>query len=197
MAASAADSDGLAPGTNRLASLTGGSGPRSISYDARGNPLSETRPGGLSITAAYDGCARLTGYTRTGASALTHVYNGLDDRVATTRGAQTRRYVYNGQGRVIGEYGTSATDVKAEFIWLHPEAANDTLPFGGDDGTGGYAPLAVVTPDSASPGTTKLSWVHGNHLGVPVSYTDAAGTVIAAPHRLRRPRLPGAKPDPR
>jgi RHS repeat-associated protein len=42
---------------------------------------------------------------------------------------------------------------------------------GGDDGAGGYAPLAIVT------GTT-LNWVHSDHLGVPVAYTNTAGTAV-------------------
>jgi hypothetical protein len=39
-------------------------------------------------------------------------------------------------GRVLGEYGASAADVKAEYFWLATEAANDNRIFGGDDGTG-------------------------------------------------------------
>ena len=66
---------------------------------------------------------------------------------------------------------------------MSPDAANDNQPFGGDDGTGGYEPLAVVN------GTT-LSWVHGNHLGVPVLYTDVTGTATTpAAHSL--PGFPG------
>jgi hypothetical protein len=34
--------------------------------------------------------------------------------------------------------------VIAERIWMTP-AANDGGAFGGDDGTGGYAPFAIVT----------------------------------------------------
>jgi hypothetical protein len=44
--------------------------------------------------------------------------------------------MYDADGRVLGEYGASATDVKAEYIWLLPEAG-DAGSFGGDDGTGG------------------------------------------------------------
>jgi RHS repeat-associated protein len=180
------ESDGyaLSAGTNRLASITMPSGTRSIAYDGRGNPTGETRPAAVSVTTAYDGYARLTSYTRTGEANLAHVYNGLDDRVATTRGTDTRRFVTDADGRAIGEYGTSATDVKAEFIWMSAEVANDNQPFGGDDGTGGYAPLAVVE------GTT-LKWVHGNHLGVPVTMTDAAGTALALGGDYMLPGFPG------
>jgi hypothetical protein len=59
---------------------------------------------------------------------------------------------------------------------LHPD--NDNTPFGGDDGIGGYAPLAVAVPDTAT--TTKLHWVHGNHMGVPLATTDATGAVVTS-----------------
>jgi hypothetical protein len=47
---------------------------------------------------------------------------------------------------VLGEYGTSANDVRAEFIWMSPQVGDSGM-FGGDDGTpesggGGYMPLA-------------------------------------------------------
>jgi RHS repeat-associated protein len=178
------DSYTRTPGTNRLASVTMPSGTRSIAYDNRGNPSSEARPGSVSVTTAYDGHARLISYTRTGDPNLSHIYNGLDDRVATTRGTDTRRFMTDPDGRAIGEYGTSAADVKAEFIWMSAEVANDNQSFGGDDGTGGYAPLAVVE------GTT-LKWVHGNHLGVPVTMTDAAGTVLTLGGDYMLPGFPG------
>jgi RHS repeat-associated protein len=85
-------------------------------------------------------------------------------------------------GRVIGEYGASTSTVIAERIWMTPEVSGGDL-FGGDDGTGGYAPIAVVA------GTT-LSWVHGNHLGVPAVYTSSTGAVIAAP-AYALPGFPG------
>jgi RHS repeat-associated protein len=92
-------------------------------------------------------------------------------------------------GRVLGEYGTSAADVKAEFIWLSPEVANDNAPFGGDDGVGGYAPLAVAVADGA--GGTRLNWVHGNHLGVPQATTDATGAIQPNGGDYQLPGFPG------
>ena len=109
--------------------------------DARGNTASETRPGAVSATTAYDGYGRLTGYNRSDVGALAFGYNGLDDRVAmSSPWAGARAFVYDGAGRVPGEYVASAVDVKAEFIWLSPQAANDNL-WGGDDWLGGYMPL--------------------------------------------------------
>jgi len=96
-------------------------------------------------------------------------------------------FVYDADGRVLGEYGSSASDVVGETIWLSPEVTNDNQPFGGDDGVGGYAPLAVATGSGSS---TTLTWVHGNHLGVPIAFTDASGTAVSAPS-YTLPGFPG------
>jgi RHS repeat-associated protein len=179
-------------GTNRLASLTTPAGTRAIQYDGRGNPLSETRPGSQSVALDYDGYGRLTSYARSGEASLTHAYNGLDDRVATTTttgtGTDTRRFVYAPDGRVIGEYGTSAADVKAEFIWARPEVG-DAGSFGGDDGLGGYMPLALAVPTVTEP--DRLLWIHGNHMGVPLVFTDASGTEVSFPTGFSLPGFPG------
>jgi RHS repeat-associated protein len=175
------------PGTNRLASVTTPAGVRSIAYDARGNTASETRPAAVGVTTGYDGYGRLTSYTRTGDASQVNVYNGLDDRVTVTSGSTVRRHVYDADGRLLGEYGTSAADVVAESIWLSAEAANDNQPYGGDDGVGGYAPLAVATGPSSAP---VLTWVHGNHLGVPQVWTNSTGAVTTAPAALL-PGFPG------
>ncbi len=50
-------------------------------------------------------------------------YNGLGDRVRVVKPTGTRHFVYDTQGRVVAEYGSSASDVKAEFIWALPPAA--------------------------------------------------------------------------
>jgi YD repeat-containing protein len=119
-------------GTNRLASIATPAGTRSLSYDARGNLSTETRPGAVSATTSYDGYARLTSYVRTGEASLTFTYNGMDDRVREVRGTTTRRYLYDGQGRILGEYGASATDVIAEHLWLSPDAAREpSKPYDG------------------------------------------------------------------
>jgi YD repeat-containing protein len=113
-------------------------------YDARGNTASETRPSAVRVATSYDGHGHLLSYTRTGDASQANVYNGLDDRVTVASGTTIRRFVYDPGGRVLGEYGTSATDVIAERIWMTPQVTDAGI-FGGDDGTGGYAPIAIVT----------------------------------------------------
>ena len=187
-AAAQTDTYTIATTSNRLTKVTIPAGSRTITYNAAGNTSSETRPASVTVSTTYDGYGRLTGYTRTGTSALTFAYNGRDDRVSMTSSTGTRRFVYGPDGRVMGEYGASAADVKAEFIWTQPEAANDNM-FGGDDGVGGYAPLAVATPSTT--GTIVLNWVHGNHLGVPLVTTDASGNAATTPNDYLAPGFPG------
>jgi RHS repeat-associated protein len=126
---------------------------------------------------------------RTNIGAQTYTYNGLGDRVRVVKPTGTRHFVYDSQGRVVAEYGTSPNEVKAEFIWALPPAANDNSPFGGDDGIVGYAPLALVTTNTSSQLT--LYWVHGNHLGVPIVTTNALGQVVDPGNDFLRPGFPG------
>ncbi len=93
--------------------MTDASGTRTIGYDGRVNTVSEARPGSVTVAASYDGYGRLIEYDRSGAGAQDHAYNGLDDRVAMVTPTATRRYVYDADGRVLGEYGADAADVHA------------------------------------------------------------------------------------
>lgn len=185
----ATDSYSYSTGANQLTSISGTAGTRTFGYDARGNLATDNRAGSVSATTAYDSYARLVSYARTDVGALGFTYNGRDDRVAMTSStAGTREFVYDAEGRVLGEYGSSATDVKAEFIWTLPEA-NDTAILGGDDGVRGYMPLAVAALDTG--GATQLNWVHGNRLGVPLISTDATGNTVTTPNDYLAPGFPG------
>jgi RHS repeat-associated protein len=170
-------------GTNRIAAV----GSATIAYDARGNTSGETRSGGVTVATTYDAYARLTGYSRTGDPVQSHVYNGMDDRVRATGGADVRNYLYDAGGRLLGDYGTSATDVKGEFIWLQPEAANDNSYTSGD-GTGGWMPLAVATGPSA---TVAIQYLTGDRLGKPFLTTDATGAIMTAATPYAKLQYPG------
>lgn len=166
----------LNTGTNQLASVVDAAGTRSITYDGRGNTIAETRPGS-GITVAYDGFGRLTSYQVSGGDTLVNEYNGFDERITGGTTTDPRHYVYDLDGRMMGEYGSSYTDVRAETIWLSPTVSSPAEPFGGDDGMGGYAPLAVATP-------AGLNWVYGNHLGVPILITDNLRNVVTPGYTL-------------
>jgi len=176
-------------GKNRLASVTNASGTRAMAYDGRGNTASETRPGGASVSVTYDGYGRLLTYNRTGDPAQANAYNGLDDRVSVDSAGTAHSFVYDPDGRLIGEYDSTGAPV-AETIWLSPSVAGVAQPLGGSDGIGGHAPLALVTGSGAN---AALYWVHANHMGVPLVTSDAMGapaiptghTVLGFPGQLR------------
>lgn len=178
-------------GTNRLASVAHPGGVRSFTHDARGNLIADTRPTGAGVTLDYDGYARLANYGRAGAETQTMLYNGFDERVGltTTLGGslvEERRYAYDSDHRIVGEYGAAPTELRAEHIWLQPEVGT-TSPFGGDDGVSGYMPLAVAIPDGTA---SKIHWVQGNHLGTPVATTDPSGAIVT-PSGYGRIGFPG------
>ena len=173
----------IASGKNQISAISSSAGTRSITYDGRGNTSAESRPGSVSVQAAYDGYGRLISYQRTGITTIAQTYNGLNDRVSVTSGSDTRRFVSDGDGRLLAEYGTAVTDVKAETIWMSPTVAIGNQPFGGGDGVDGYAPLAVVVAG-------QVYWIHGNHLGVPLVSTSASGAVTN-PSGYTRVGFPG------
>jgi RHS repeat-associated protein len=78
----------------------------------------------------------------------------------------------------------TAVQVKAERIWLLPEVSDAGL-HGGDDGTGGWAPLAVVLS-----GGSTINWVWGNHLGVPTLTSNSTDAVVT-PTGYLMPGFPG------
>ncbi|GBF57879.1 hypothetical protein PbB2_01549 [Candidatus Phycosocius bacilliformis] len=51
-----------------------------------------------------------------------------------------------------------------------------TGPTGGDDGLGGYMPLATAVGQAGT-----LNWLHTHHHGAPILTTNAAGTVVPYP----------------
>ena len=76
----------------------------------------------------------------------------------------------------MGEYGATGTaDIKAEYIWLMPEVGA-AGPTGGDDGLGGYMPLATAVGQAGT-----LNWLHTHHHGAPILTTNATGAVVPYP----------------
>ena len=141
------------PGTShRLQSLTGAT-TRSYVYDAAGNPTQ--------IEAAVHGynlANRLTSVSS--ASSASYAINGLGQRVAKTVDGVTTRYVYDEQGRLIGEYDQAGTLIQ-ETVWL------DDLP------------IATLRPTgSGTPTPIAVYYVHADHLGSPRAITRPADDAI-------------------
>lgn len=128
---------------------------QSFTYNGRGDVTAEARDG-VGVAASYDAYGRLATYTRTGTPAFAMLYNGTDERVQVNVDGTPCRFVQDESGRVIGEYGATGT-VFAEHVWLMPDTVE-----------GGWEPLALM-------GQSTTSYVHGDHLGVPVQITDASG----------------------
>ena len=76
---------------------------------------------------------------------------------------------------IVGEYGLGGiVDLRAEYIWTLPEIGA-AGPTGGDNGLGGYMPMAVVV------GTVgDMRFIHSHHNGAPILITNSAGTIV--PH---------------
>jgi RHS repeat-associated protein len=58
----------------------------------------------------------------------------------------------------------------------------------------GYMPLAVAANDNQ--GVSQLAYVHANHMGVPIRYSNASGTTLAAPTSYSIPGFPGQSRTP-
>jgi YD repeat-containing protein len=130
----------------RLTPTSSGGYDARLGYDARSNTTGKAGSASARATTA-------TADARTGDPAQSNAYNGLDDRVSVTSGSVTHEFVYDPDGRLLGEYDASTGAPIAETIWASPSVANDNVPVGGEDGVGGYAPLAAVTGGGASAAT--------------------------------------------
>ena len=140
------------PTSHRLASLSGAT-TKSYTYDGAGNP---TQVG--TLTYGYNLANRMASVA--GGASATYQVNALGQRVAKTVGTTTTRYVYDEQGRLIGEYDHTGNLIQ-ETIWL------DDLPIATlrPTGTGNPTPIAVY-------------YVHADHLGSPRAVTQPSDDAI-------------------
>jgi RHS repeat-associated protein len=142
--------------SHRLTSTTGGTNPRSFTYDAMGNLTSD---GKYSYTYLNNG--RINNVTwvtgtapNTTTNTATYNINALGQRVRKVTPAAivgTRRFMYDEAGRLAGEYD-SAGKLVQETIWL------------------GDVPVATLRPKSGSTTTPigiDIFYVHADHLNTP------------------------------
>jgi RHS repeat-associated protein len=118
--------------SNRLTSIAGGVA-RSFAYDAMGNVT-----GDGTFTATYDARGRMK-TVAVGASTTTYLYDAIGQRVKKSGGpAGTVHYVYDEDGRLLGEYDANGA-ATSEFVWLGdmPLAVLATTEFVKDNGASG------------------------------------------------------------
>jgi type IV secretion system protein VirB2 len=80
------------------------------------NPIGAALRLSCSVGASYDAYGRLLTYNHTGDPSQSNAYNGLDERVSATNGSTTRSFVYDPDGRLIGEYHSTGSPVAVAVI---------------------------------------------------------------------------------
>ena len=138
---------GYFAGSNRLQLLTGAAA-KTFVYDAAGNLTSNG-----SLTFTYDGRGRMT----QASNGYRYAINGLGQRVSKTGPVETTYFVYDEQGRLIGEYDASGAP-RQELVWL-----SDT-------------PVASVRP--APGGGAAIYAIYSDHLNTPRLITDLANRTV-------------------
>ncbi|MDH5255528.1 MAG: hypothetical protein OEW72_06375, partial [Gammaproteobacteria bacterium] len=134
--------------SNQLVALTGG--------PPAGLPVGATRR-----TFTYNLANRLTSVGDGTTTLATYAVNALGQRVAKTVGGATTRFMYDEQGRLIGEYTASGALIQ-ETIWLEDLPVATLRPTGG----------------GGSPTPVHVYYVHADHLGSPRAVTRPADNVI-------------------
>jgi RHS repeat-associated protein len=135
----------------------------SMTYDADGRPVTETQPGGATITDSYDSMSDLTGQSGTGASAATATrtfgYDKAGDltsastTAAGSQAATSESFGYDDRGLLLSATGT---------------AGSSSLAYNGD---------GLVTSVNDAAGTTGYSYDSAGRLA---AMTDpATGTVLS------------------
>lgn len=139
--------------SNRLNSTTGPAPAKVNTYDAAGNLTSDG-----TIQYSYASSGRLQSALAGGINTTYH-YNGLGQRVAKSEQKRLiAHYVYDDQGRLLGEYDGTGQPVQ-ETIYL------------------GDLPIAVVTPAQGSkpPG---IHYIYTDHLQTPRVITRASDNTM-------------------
>ncbi len=174
------------PTSNRLSSLSIDGQARARSFDAVGNTTAWTAEAGdfagSRMSASYGGRNRLQSVSREDAGGpiriARYAYNPFGERIAkwtgagaiANSGAPSRQYVYDDEGRLIGEYSGSG-ELISEHVWL-----DDT-------------PVAVLKPATSPQGGQAIAangsapalrayFVHPDHLDTPRVIVNAANQTV-------------------
>jgi RHS repeat-associated protein len=134
---------------NQLTAITG-SGPKTCTYDANGNMLSDgTR------TFVYDGLNRIIQVEGQSGIIASYGYDSSNRRIRKTVGSTTTHYLYDLNSQLIAETSVDGTSLR-EYIYLDGE------------------PIALKEYQT-NPGTYYFI---NDHLGTPQRLVDATGAMV-------------------
>jgi RHS repeat-associated protein len=116
--------------------------------------------GATALTFTYNNANRLVAVQSSGVAIASYAVNGLGQRVQKVAGGATTQFVYDEQGRLIGEYdGTGA--LIQETVWLED------------------LPVATLRPTGpGNPPPIAIYYVHADHLGTPRAVTRPSDNAL-------------------
>lgn len=156
----------VAPGTNRLTSVSSSSGVRNLSYDNAGN-LTDDQRSGITDCHRYDAFARLSQFERynfnTGCSSVAigagsqsnYLFNGLNQRSFKQSGGVATRYIYSPSGELL--YEIASNGQQRHYVW--------------------FAGRLVAVNTNASSHSNTYS-VYGDHLGRPTHLVNSQNATV-------------------
>ena len=113
----------------------------------------------VSASFRYNNANRLA-EVQSGGTLATHAVNALGQRVKKVVGTTTTLFVYDEQGRLLGEYDASGYLVQ-ETVWLE------------------NLPIATLRPmGTGTPTPIAIHYVHADHLGTPRAVTRPSDNAI-------------------
>lgn len=189
---------GYGSGNHQLVQV--GGEPRA--YDDAGNLFAigdAQQTGGSTAVFTYDAQGRMNGVQMSSGQALAFVHNGNGELVRQTGAGIDRTFLYDANGRWLGEYGASGTPTQ-QILWF------DDLPVGLWVGSGGQQKLYYIEPDALGSPRVVIDPTRGAQ-GTAVWTWDAAGEAFGATPPNENPdgdglgfrfdlRFPGQRFDP-
>ena len=150
--------------SNRLLSLSS----TAVTYDAAGN----VELNGLGVRAAYDSAGRLATLQHAGVR-TEHSYNGLGELATVVSRSNCGclcqythdYYTFAPDGRLLHYESEKGVRVSTDYIWL------DGLPVAAIE-------ESFDTSGEHLPGSTRITYLHADHLGSPALGTDGDGVVV-------------------